>query len=511
MQKYRLMKTLLFFALLFCIINGFCQVAPSVSPTEAFITYGGNVTLTASGCIGTVNWSTGQTGTSINVAPRLTTRFTATCSDGTMSSGPSNSVPVEVGLITVTDSSNIIVSSTVSMGGYQYISGNYITGSGRIESDAGVLFKAQNYVQLNPGFEAKAGSVFKAFTGKKLELIPVEVTTGLQFPWEILWGPDNFIWMTEKDGKISRVNPQTGAVQVLATIPDVLSYGEGGLLGMVLHPDFVLNPYVYVIYNYSTLQGGVFERIVRFTYDSSNHTLDSRLVLLQDITGGINHDGSRLVITPDLKLYITTGDAGYTSLPQDNTSLSGKILRINLDGSIPDDNPTIGSPVWSKGHRNPQGLVYANGKLYCSSHGGAIEDEINLIRKAGNYGWPDVEGSCDTPSEITFCTANSVIEPIFSSGNTATWAFCGLDYYNNDAYPDWKNRLLMVSLKNQTLYSFKLSADGNTIDGAPTLHFVNQFGRLRDIAIAPNGKVYLCTGNGGNVDKIIELTPVVER
>ena len=237
--------------------------------------------------------------------------------------------------------------------------------------------------------------------------------------------------------------------------------------------------------------------------------MGNAFVLLQDISANVYHNGSRLVITPDLKLFVSTGDAGITEAPQNPAHLSGKILRMNLGGTIPNDNPISGSPVWSIGHRNPQGMVYANGKLYCSSHGGNIEDEINLLRAGRNYGWPNVEGPCDTPGEITFCNANSVVPPIFSSGGV-TWAFCGLDYYNNDAYPRWKNNLLMVSLKNQTLYSFQLSADGSTITGPPTQYFVNQFGRLRDIAISPAGKVYICTSYGGNADVIVEVTPVVE-
>ncbi|NBB20914.1 hypothetical protein GVN20_16215 [Runella sp. CRIBMP] len=496
----------------FFALNSFGQTPPSVTPTSAFINYGSNVTLTASGCAGTVNWSTGQTGASISVSPKQSARFTATCTSGMQTSGASNSVLVQVGLTTSPCNSNVSVSSNLSNIGYRYESSNYIIGTGDIEANASVQFKAQNYVQLNPGFEAKSGSVFKAFTGKCTELQTREVLTGRQLPWEILWGPDDFIWMTEKGGKISRVNPQTSAVQTLITISDVFSNGEGGLLGMVLHPDFANHPYVYVSYNYSidNTVSGMRVKVVRFTFNSGTATLGSPLILVQNILGNSTHDGSRLVITPELKLFVTTGDAQDLSAPQNDTNLNGKILRMNLDGSVPADNPMAGSLVWSKGHRNPQGLVYANGKLYCSSHGAGIEDEINLIQQSGNYGWPNVEGFCDTPSEITFCNANSVIEPIFSSGTGGTWAFCGLDYYNNDAYPRWKGHLLLVSLKNQTLYSLKVSTNGNTIEGPANLYLVNQFGRLRDIAIAPNGKVYLCTSNGGNADKIIEITPIVE-
>jgi len=163
--------------------------------------------------------------------------------------------------------------------------------------------------------------------------------------------------------------------------------------------------------------------------------------------------------------------------------------------------------VWSIGHRNPQGMVYANDKLYVSSHGETTEDEINLIQKKANYGWPNVEGPCNTPSEITFCNANNPIPPIFSSGGV-TWAFCGLDYYNNSASTAWQNNLLMVSLKNQTFYSFQLSNDGDSIIGQPTLYYTGLFGRLRDIAISPDGKVYICTSNGGNNDQLVEIKPM---
>ncbi len=502
------MKTLFFF-FAFVVTNVFAQVTPpSVLPTSAFVNYGGSVLLSASGCGGTVKWSDGQTGTSITVSPKQSTRMSAICTNGGQTSAPSTGVLIQVGLTTSPCNSNVSITSPISNVGSKYESSNFITGSASVEANASVQFKGQDYVQLNPGFQVKAGGVFKAFTGKCTELQTRQVVGGLQFPWEILWGPDNFIWMTERNGKISRVNPQTGAVQMLISIPDIYADGEGGLLGMVLHPNFALNPFVYVTYNYNPPQGPR-EKIVRFTYNSSNNTLGNAFILLQDIAANVYHNGSRLVITPDLKLFVTTGDAGIAEAAQNPAHLSGKILRMNLDGTIPADNPIAGSPVWSIGHRNPQGMVYANGKLYCSSHGGNIEDEINLLQANGNYGWPNVEGPCNTPGEITFCNANSAIPPIFSSGGV-TWAFCGLDYYNNDAYPRWKNNLLMVSLKNQTLYSFQLSTDGSIITGPPTLYFTNQFGRLRDIAISPSGKVYICTSGGGNSDKIVEITPVVE-
>ena len=481
---------------------------PTVTPTSVYINFGQSATLTATGCNGIISWSDGQAGSTATMSPKQTTKISAKCTETNQTSIASNLVLIQVGLVSSPCYDDIDANMPISNVGYRYEATNRITGTNLINSDASVQFKAQKFIELNPGFEAKSGSIFKAFTGKCNELQTREVlATDLFSPWEILWGPDDFIWVTEKAGKISRVNPSNGVKNVILTLADVTVYGEGGLLGMVLHPDFANNPYVYIVYNYGPPPSGVKEKVVRYTY--SGGVLVSPTILFDNIAGWVNHNGSRLVITPDLKLFITTGDAANLSTPQDNNSVNGKVLRINLDGTIPADNPTAGSAIWSKGHRNSQGMVYANSKLYVSSHGDNTEDEINLVVQNGNYGYPNVAGPCDTGSEITFCNANNTVQPIFSSGNV-TWAFCGLDYYGNDAYPRWKNNLLMVSLKNQTLYSFKLSDDGSTIIGQPTQYYVSQFGRLRDIAISPAGKVYICTNNVNPSDKIIEITAVVD-
>ena len=189
---------------------------------------------------------------------------------------------------------------------------------------------------------------------------------GLNYPWEILWGPDNFIWMTERGGKISRVNPTTGSVKLVYTITEVVSNGEGGLLGMVLHPNFSATPQVFVAYDYNNA-GSYREKIVRFTYNGT--TLINPVTIIDNIDASSIHNGCRLLITPDLKLFITTGDASDQSYPQNTSSVNGKILRLNLDGSIPADNPVAGNPYWSFGNRNPQGLVFANNIMYSSEHG----------------------------------------------------------------------------------------------------------------------------------------------
>jgi glucose/arabinose dehydrogenase len=476
-----------------------------IYPTYQTANVGSVVLLEATGCGpgGTVTWPGGDTGTYKSFLATETTKVTATCTVNGQTKASNNEALVEV----IPCPETINLNSGLSGGSHTY-QGKYINGSSFIDTNTNAQFKASNAVALKTGFEARPGSTFTA----NIEACPDtsyiqtrRVANSLNYPWEILWGPSGKLWVAEKSGKISYLNPADGNIMQVIAISDVLDYGEGGLLGMTFHPDFDNNPYFYVVYNYGTTSA-VKEKVVRYTWNHFQIKFENPVILLDNIEGFSYHNGSRLLITPDLKLFITTGDAGNTGLPQDTTKVNGKILRINLDGSIPADNPYPGSPVWSIGHRNPQGMVYVNDKLYVTSHGANIEDEINLIQKKGNYGWPNVEGPCDTPAEITFCNDNNVIPPIFSSGSS-TWAFCGLDYYSSNAIAEWQNHLLMVSLKNNTFYTFQLSPDGNSIVGQPNLYYTGQFGRLRDIAVMPNGFVYIITSNGGNNDQIIEIRP----
>ncbi|HMI77618.1 MAG TPA: PQQ-dependent sugar dehydrogenase [Ferruginibacter sp.] len=328
------------------------------------------------------------------------------------------------------------------------------------------------------------------------------ITSNLNFPWEILWGPDSTLWITERLGTVSRVNPVTGAVTPLITIPDVTSYTDfNGLLGMVLHPQFNTNPEVFVVYNYGP-RTNYKEKVVRYTYNGT--TLTNPMIIVDNLkgidSGSAIHNGSRLLITPDLKLFITTGDAQDTTLPQNMSSLNGKTLRVNLDGTIPADNPFPGSPVWTLGHRNVQGIVMVGSTLYISEHGPNSDDEINVLEKGRNYGWPFVRGICNLPDEITFCTANNVVQPIISW--TPTIAPCGIDYYTSDYIPQWKNSFLMTTLKDMRLKQLKVSGTAMT---EISDFFVNQYGRIRDLAISPQGKVYICTDNGNNGDVIVEI------
>jgi aldose sugar dehydrogenase len=314
------------------------------------------------------------------------------------------------------------------------------------------------------------------------------VITGLDIPWEILYGPDGWLWLTERYGRVSRVHPETGTHDIILDHSGVVhQQGESGMLGMALHPEFPADPRVYIVYTY--MDGGIKERLVHFTYDGI--LLVDETTLIDGIQGNTTHDGSRLMFAPDGKLLMTTGDAQNLSAPQDIGHLSGKILRINPDGTVPEDNPFENSYVYTYGHRNAQGLFFSpGGILYSSEHGPSSDDEINLIEAGRNYGWPDVMGFCDTPGEQQFCADNDVKEPMIAW--TPTIAPSDIIYYDSDAISEWKGSILLTLLKNKRLVELELSEDGLEITGE-NHYFINYWGRLRDVCTGPDGELYLAT------------------
>jgi glucose/arabinose dehydrogenase len=331
---------------------------------------------------------------------------------------------------------------------------------------------------------------------------PVELQTrivaeGLNFPWEILWGPGDKIWFTERGGSISTLDVKSGEITPILTVEDVYSVSESGLLGMAIPSDLMQYPFVFIAYTYKK-SGENTLKVVRYDYHESS--LSNPLVILDDVRGGGIHNGCRLLISSDNKLFVTTGDSNDQSLPQDVSSKNGKILRINFDGSAPSDNPIAGNPVWSYGHRNAQGLVFVGDSLFSSEHGPDTDDEVNMIHKGGNYGWPNVKGDCDGDEE-EFCAAHNVIEPL--TAWTPTIAPSGMEYYSKDEIPQWKNSLLLCTLKDERLIQLKLDEQQAAVVSTKD-YFVGDFGRLRDACISPDGKVYLCTSNGDGADKIIE-------
>lgn len=325
------------------------------------------------------------------------------------------------------------------------------------------------------------------------EVDTATVISGLDIPWEIIYGPDDHLWITERYGMVSRIFPATGERSVILDLTAVVyQNGESGLLGMVLHPDFENSPFVYLGYTYHT-GSSILERIVQYEYSGSQ--LVNELVLLDNIPGNTTHDGCRLIITPDLKLLITTGDAQNQPAAQDINSLNGKILRINLDGTIPEDNPWEGNPVYTFGHRNAQGLHLAtNGILYSSEHGPSTDDEFNIIEAGRNYGWPNVHGFCDLPGEITFCTENNVYEPL--AAWTPTIATSDILYYDHEAIPEWQNRILLTTLKNKRLYVLELDETGMEVISEDQ-YFLDYWGRLRDVCMGPDGSIFLATNGPG--------------
>jgi glucose/arabinose dehydrogenase len=321
------------------------------------------------------------------------------------------------------------------------------------------------------------------------------LATNLDTVWELVWGPDNYLWMTERGGRISRVDPATGQVLPLLTIPDVTENNESGLLGMAVvvatTPTVPPLPtyWVYVVYNY-TDQGTLKEKLVRYSYIGG--TLSSPQVLLGNIDATTTHSGSRLLPLADGTLLMSTGDAQQQPQAQNTASLNGKILRLNRDGTIPATNPIAGSPVYTFGHRNPQGLVQLpNGRIYSSEHGPNNDDEINKIEAGRNYGWPNVEGYCDQSAEASFCAANNVREPLTTW--TPTIAPAGLTYYDHPAIPGWRGSLLLAVLKGSRLTQLTLDAAGLTIP--IRTDFLSGFGRLRAICVSPQGRVYVGTSN----------------
>ncbi|MGV3503589.1 MAG: PQQ-dependent sugar dehydrogenase [Adhaeribacter sp.] len=315
------------------------------------------------------------------------------------------------------------------------------------------------------------------------------VASNLNVAWEIAWGPDNWIWFTEQSGTVSRVNPATGEKKTLLTIKEVWRQRSTGLLGMALHPNMKKFPFVYV--DYTTRQGTkVTTKLVRYTY--AGDSLSKPLTLLE-IPGSTGHNGSRVATSPDGKLFWATGDAIDLKNAQDPNSLNGKVLRLNLDGSVPQDNPTPGSLVWTRGYRNMQGMAFgARGQLYTSEHGDANDDEVNLTWPGRNYGYPAVTGFCDTPKEKAFCEAHQVVEPL--KAWTPVIAPAGIDYYASAAIPEWRNALLLGTLKEADLRVLKLDASGEAIV-SEQIFFDKVFGRLRDICVSPAGDIYLSTSN----------------
>lgn len=321
---------------------------------------------------------------------------------------------------------------------------------------------------------------------------PTILAGNLEVPWAIDFLPDGRLIFTERVGNVKIID---GKKIITVAKIDAKQIGEGGLMGVALHPDFATNHYIYFYYTYSSNGDDTLNRVER--YKLENDKLIDKTTIIDSIPGNLFHDGGRIKFGPDKFLYVTTGDAQNPSLAQDKNSLAGKILRVKDDGKPAPENP-FETRIYSYGHRNPQGIAWdKDGKLWETEHGpsgiwpNCCQDEINLIEKGQNYGWPDSVGEKVLPGTIG---------PVYESHGD-TWAPSGSAVFNNS--------LLFAGLKGQSLFKFDLGKQNS-----PVKLLEGGFGRIRESIMGSDGYLYISTSNrdgrgipNAGDDKIIRLDP----
>ena len=294
------------------------------------------------------------------------------------------------------------------------------------------------------------------------------LATGLKVPWGVTFLPDGSALVSERDTtRVLAVGD--GSVRPVGTVEGVSPQGEAGLLGLAVSPDFATDRLVFAYL--TTAQDN---RVVTMEYDGRR--LGAPKPVLTGIPNGFVHDGGRLLFAPDGNLFVSTGEAGQDQLAQDRDSLGGKILRITPDGKPAPGNPRKGSPVWTMGHRNVQGLAFdGKGRLWATEFGKDTWDELNRIDKARNYGWPLEEGRGDDPA----------YRNPFVQWRTADASPSGLAYLDGSLWAG--------ALRGGRLWRIPVAADGRT--GRPRDFFVGDYGRLRTVVAAPDGNLWVTTSN----------------
>jgi len=326
------------------------------------------------------------------------------------------------------------------------------------------------------------------------------MVSNLEVPWALAFAPDGRLFVTERPGRVRIVNLSTSTSEIALTLDDVYRQGEAGLLGLALAPDFASSRLVYLAY--SAVQGnGAVNRIVR--YREAGGRLAERAVLLDNIPAATIHDGGRLHFGPDGLLYATAGDAADSSRAQDAASLAGKFLRIDRDGSSARGNP-FGSPIFSWGHRNPQGFDWhpTTGEIWATEHGNSGNDEINVIHAGVNYGWPTIEGAQTFPNmEAPVASFSPAIAP------------SGAAFYQGARFPQFVGNLFAGTLRGTHLLRLVVDAAGRRVTRQERL-LDGTFGRLRDVVVGPDGYIYISTNNrdgrgspAAADDRIIRLSP----
>jgi aldose sugar dehydrogenase len=359
-----------------------------------------------------------------------------------------------------------------------------------------IIYKNSNAANINNN-TPKISEVLLPTDSSDIPLATI-IAEGLEVPWGIVFLPDGGMLVTERVGRVRMIDSdftlRTNPVLTLEVVRKI--QGEGGLHGITLHPEFQSNKFVYIYYTYESEGNQTLNRVERFTFDGE--ALISDKIIIDNIPGSLFHDGGRIKFGPDNLLYVTTGDAQNPDLAQNTSSLAGKILRITDEGEIPSDNP-FGNPVYSYGHRNPQGIAWdAGGNLWSTEHGrsGVLSglDEVNFIESGKNYGWPEIEGD----------EANTgMVSPARHSGASNTWApACAAIT---------ENMLFFSGLKGEALYATLI--DQNHATGLKE-YFKGEYGRIRECIVSPDGMLYITTSNRdgrGKIqdgdDKIIRINP----
>lgn len=309
--------------------------------------------------------------------------------------------------------------------------------------------------------------------------------------WEMEWVGEDSILFTELGGEVRLANLVNGEVTSVYTFTDLARENQAGLMGMQLAHDFSQSHQVYLAYTFYGENFSIYSRISRFTYDSSVPELTNETIVIDSLPARNANLGGRLLVDSNF-LYYTSGDLQSENLAQDQSSLAGKILRYNLDGSIPADNPNASSPIFTYGHRNPQGICKtANGNLIISEHGPFNNDEINVLEKGRNFGWPLV-GGFKEPANADIYDQYNIKQPI--AAYTPTIAPAGVSYYDNGPFTTLSNSIITASLKDKAIHVVHLNAAQDTVTSLERWS-VEPIGRIRDVLISPSGRVFAATSN----------------
>lgn len=315
------------------------------------------------------------------------------------------------------------------------------------------------------------------------------LATGLQIPWSLAFTPDGRLFIAERPGRVRIVQNGQLLPEPALTLPDAFTTGESGILGMAVHPAFASNQFVYLTYTAIGPRGPV-ARLMRFR--EAGNRLAEGVVLLDDVPAANIHNGSRVRFGPDGRLYVTFGDVAVPSVAQDVAALNGKILRLNDDGTSAQGN-RFSSPVYSFGHRNPQGIDWhpVTGDLWATEHGQTNNDEVNVIDNGLNYGWPVIEANATHPD---------MVAPIVFY--VPAVAPSGASFYTGTRIPAFRNQLFVATLRGMAL--LRLTIDGRRVTAQERL-VETRYGRLRDVVTGPDGYLYFCTSNRDG-----RTTPVAE-